>query len=191
MSHAGLLNVCWGDNRYDSEAVREDADSSVVEWLLSHGADPDRSCNIDTTPLSVAVEYAPRSIVELLFHHTPHPQHGQLLHHAAKRRTKDCVEVMEMVMERFGSRNRRVEVNKIMYADDAFSYEMYKIIGLGTPLHEVARCGRSETVRVLLECGVDVKALDSRGNTAMWVAELAGNRAVVDELLRGQAREKL
>lgn len=57
----------------------------------------------------------------------------------------------------------------------------------GTPLHEAARAGRPETVRVLLEYGADLAARDSDGCTVFDVAKNVGNEAVVRYLSNGCA----
>ncbi|KAH9819875.1 ankyrin repeat protein [Teratosphaeria destructans] len=160
-----------------SDALKEDADESVVNWFLSHGADPDKMCQMDTTPFSTAVQYAPIPILKLLFSHTSYPRHGQLLHHAARRTSDDCCEVMKRVLDRY-----RVDVNMIMYEDHAFSFEMHKCLGLGTPLHEAAKYGRPEVARVLLDQGADINILDSCGQTALAQAEISGNYAILDLL---------
>lgn len=69
-----------------------------------------------------------------------------------------------------------------MYEDHAFSYEVRKIVGLGTPLHGAARLGRLSAIRILIANGADLGFRDSCGNTALEVAERQGHLAVVDEL---------
>lgn len=134
-------------------------------------------CKMDITPLSVAVQDAPLPILSILFDYSTHPQHGQLLHHAARRTSDDCFEVMKLVLDRYSS-----EVNKVMYEDHAFSFEIRKCVGLGTPLHEAARYGRPEVVSALLKYGANVQALDTCGQTAIRQAEMSQNYAVLDVL---------
>ncbi|KAJ5926872.1 hypothetical protein N7516_008645 [Penicillium verrucosum] len=59
-----LLKNGWNINKPISDAqppvlgfVAQDQD--MVSWLLRHGADPNQKCQIDLTPLSYAVHYAP------------------------------------------------------------------------------------------------------------------------------------
>nr|POE63630.1 isoform 2 of ankyrin-2 [Quercus suber] len=150
-----------------------DIDEQVVSWFITNGANPDAACGIDTTPLSKAVQFAPFRIIKMLFASVPSPQNGQLLHYAAFRTLDDCGEVCRFILEHcdFG-------INDIMYQNHAMSYESYKVTGLGTPLHEVARCGRPETALVLLEYGADLTIPNSHGHTVLQVAETAGNEAV-------------
>lgn len=81
---------------------------------------------------------------------------------------------MRLVLDRC-----RPDLNQILYKDDAFSYEVRKVVGLGTALHEAARSGRPSVVQMLIERGTDVTIRDSRGNTALEVAEIHENHAAV------------
>lgn len=88
---------------------------------------------------------------------------------------------MQLVIDRFrGSR----DINSILYGDYAYSYEMYKCTGPGTPLHEAAQEGRPEVARMLLDRGADMNLLNSLGQTALAVAESSGNHAVLEVLRR-------
>lgn len=131
-------------------------------------------CQMDMTPFSMAVQYAPVTILRLLFSHTSYPRHGQLLQHAARRTSDDCCEVLKLVLDQY-----RVNIHMVMYEDHAISFEMHKCLGLSTPLHEAARYGRPEVVRVLLDQGADINVLESCGQTALAQAEVSGNRAVL------------
>ena len=62
-------------------------------WLLDHGADPNKQCSIDLTPLSYAVEQASPPTVKLLLDRGGDVHKGQLLHHAVDR--IDCHPVGE------------------------------------------------------------------------------------------------
>ncbi|KAF2209962.1 hypothetical protein CERZMDRAFT_10564, partial [Cercospora zeae-maydis SCOH1-5] len=151
-----------------SYAVTTDPDESLIGWFLENGADPNARCQLDITPLSTAVEGAPLAIIEQLFAHCPPSTcfHGQLLHWAARRISNDAEDVVRLVLERC-----QPDLNKILYKDDAFSYEVRKVVGLGTALHEAARSGHPSVVRLLIQRGTDVTIRDSRGKTALEVAE--------------------
>lgn len=154
---------------------------SLIAWFLSNGADPNATCQMDMTPLSDAVALAPYSIVERMLKHCPPTTvlRGQLLHFAASRSTpEDCDAVLQLVLHRCPP----TDINARMYEDHAFSYEVRKIVGLGTPLHGAARLGRLSAIRILIANGADLGFRDSCGNTALEVAERQGHLAVVDEL---------
>lgn len=91
---------------------------------------------------------------------------------------------MRLVLERC-----RPDLNKILYKDDAFSYEVRKVVGLGTALHEAARAGRPSVVQILTQRGTDVTIRNSCGNTALEVAEIHENHAAV-ALLRCAEKSK-
>ncbi|GES59634.1 ankyrin repeat protein [Aspergillus terreus] len=104
----GVLNILlqhgWDINQPTSE-LRPPAlgyavdDEEMTLWLLDHGADPNKQCSIDLTPLSYAVEQAPLSTVKLLLDRGGDVHKGQLLHHAVERQT-DTIEVLGMLLER-------------------------------------------------------------------------------------------
>ncbi|KAM3414640.1 Caskin-2 [Cercospora zeina] len=159
-----------------SYAVITNPDESLTGWFLRNGADPNARCQLDITPLSTALERAPFPIIKQLFAHCPPNTcfRGQLLHWAARRISDDAEDVVRLVLERC-----RPDLNKILYKDDAFSYEVRKVVGLGTALHEAARSGHPSVVRLLIQRGTDVTIRDCRGNTALEVAELHENHAAV------------
>ncbi|KAM3417822.1 hypothetical protein BST61_g6047 [Cercospora zeina] len=165
-----------------SFAIHSKASESTIAWFLSNGADPNAICQMDITPLSVAVAVARYSVVEQLFTHCPATTvfRGQLLHHAAGRDVpEDCDMILRLVLRRC-----QLDVNAIMYQDHCFSYEVCKIVGLGTALHEAARTGRLSTVHTLIAHGADISVRDSLGNTALEVAEREHNLTVAEELRR-------
>lgn len=42
-------------------------DLDLTTWLLSYGADPNASCELNKTPLSAAVQYSSLEVIKLLF----------------------------------------------------------------------------------------------------------------------------
>jgi hypothetical protein len=165
---------------YRSFAISKRVSESLIPWFLSNGADPNATCQMDITPLSTAVVEAPYSVVEPLFLHCPTTTifRGQLLHLAAARHLpEDYDAILRLVLERCLE-----GINARMYQDHCFSYEVRKVAGLGTPLHEAARVGRLSGVRILIAHGADASIRNSDGLTALEVAERNHNTAVADEL---------
>lgn len=142
---------------------------------------------MDITPLSTAVGCAPLPIIKQLFAHcSPSTSFGgQLLHWAARRASDDAENVVQFLLQ-----HCQPDLNKILYEDDAFSYEVRKVVGLGTALHEAARTGRPSVVQMLIQKGTDVSIRDSRGNTALEVAELHENLDAT-ALLRNAEKDSL
>ncbi|KAL2408448.1 hypothetical protein ABEF93_003514 [Exophiala dermatitidis] len=148
----------------------EDAD--LVTWFLSHGANPDAGCQLDLTPLSYAVQYAPLDIIKTLFDHGGSVRTGQLLHYAVRRDQPDILEVLAYLL------NKGASVNDVMYQHHPDSYRLQQAFGLGTPLHEAAQLGKLEVIRFLLEHGADPNVVDSLGQTVLERATIYGHPEV-------------
>lgn len=58
--------------------------------------------------------------------------------------------------------------------------------GYRTALHDAAENGELDLVRVLLDAGADITALDPEGNTPLILAEKSGNDDMV-QLIRSRA----
>ena len=56
-----------------------------------------------------------------------------------------------------------------------------------TPLHTAAASGQISVVRLLLELGVEVDAVNANGNSPLHIACLNGQDVVVSKLLEYQA----
>ena len=71
-------------------------------------------------------------------------------------------------------------VNKIIYEDAWASFVSELGAALGTPLHEAARLGKLDIVRLLVEKhGANLLIEDSYGGTPLQVAEKAQQASVV------------
>lgn len=167
-------------------AIATQPNESVISWFLSNGADPNARCEMDITPLSTAVGCAPLPIIKQLFAHCPPSTSfdGQLLHWAARRASDDAEDVVQFLFQ-----HCQPDPNKVWYEDDAFSYEIRKVVGLGTALHEAAKMGLPGIVQTLIQNGTAVSIRDSRGNTALEVAEVHENLAAA--ALLGNAEKHL
>ncbi|KGO70384.1 hypothetical protein PITC_014970 [Penicillium italicum] len=135
----------------------------ITTWLLDHGANPNRRCNIDFTPLSYAVEHASLPIVNLLLNRGGDVTKGQVLHHAVAR-DSDAVEVLKLLID------QGAPINGIMYQDHQPSWDMYFFMG-ETPLHKAVFLRKIDVIHYLLEEGADPNVKDVRNRTALQCAD--------------------
>lgn len=153
-------------------------DVQVSNWLLDRGADPNKRCILDLTPLPNAMTGASMSFIKTLFEERDaDPTKGQLLHHTVVRRSDDAQELVRFLLE------KGVPVNKIKYEDDKQSFETRESWGLGTPLHRAAELGELAIVRCQLDAGADLSTLDTREKKAICWARQSGH-SDVEEVLR-------
>lgn len=118
----------------------------MVAWLLDHGADPNRQCSIDLTPLSYAVADAPTHIIQTLLKCGGDVQKGELLQHAIDRQA-DVVEVLTLLIQ------NGAPLDRTMYQNHHWSWRLFLVSGLGTPLHTAANRGNMDAVRFLFSQG--------------------------------------
>jgi ankyrin repeat protein len=137
----------------------------LVNWFLSHGADPNASCAWDLTPVSWAIYAAPLTTIDYLFARGADARYGQLLHWAVIRDKSDALNVVRRVVE------RGVPINEVKYEMDSISYSERVQFGLGAPLHRAAEFGKTDVVKYLLTKGADPFKLDSKGKTPRFWAE--------------------
>lgn len=147
----------------------------MVTWLLDHGADPNRQCVVDLTPLSFAVEDAPLAVIELMLSRGGDTRRGQLLHHAVERET-DNIAVLKLLLATGAA------INATMYEDHYPSLALYCFMALGTPLHRAAELGKVEVVQYLLSQGADVSIKNAKGNTAVECARQFNQSEVIQLL---------
>jgi ankyrin repeat protein len=149
----------------------------LCEWFLSHGADPNVQCTYGWTPLTTAVEIASRDIIDLLFEHGGSIEHGQLIHAATRRKLPDCMEVIQMMLD------KGCDINTIQYHNHELSYGHWNLfMALGTPLHSAAEAGRIDVVKFLLDHGANPMLRDTWGALAIDRAKGKNHTEVVDLL---------
>lgn len=148
----------------------------MTAWLLDHGADPNRQCVMDLTPLSLAVEHGPMSVIDLMLSHGGNARQGQLLHHAVERHS-DTIEVLRLLID------KGAPINATMYEDHYPSWALFHFMGLGTALHKAAELGKVDVVRYLISQGVDQSIKDANGRTAMECAQMLNQWEVIEVLL--------
>ncbi|GAD99606.1 conserved hypothetical protein [Paecilomyces variotii No. 5] len=141
-----FLNRGWDintevDRRRPSALVYAFHDMTLLTWLLDHGADPNKRCQMrDCTPLSYAVVDAPFGTIQLLFKYGGSADRGQLLHYAAMRECADNLEVLKFIYDKNPDTNA-IRINKLLDEDCPEDFAMNFRAGLGTPLHYAALVG--------------------------------------------------
>ncbi|KAJ5155414.1 hypothetical protein N7492_008217, partial [Penicillium capsulatum] len=141
-------------------------DEETTAWLLDHQADPNRECAVDLTPLSLAVENGPISVIQLMLRHGGDIRRGRLLHHATERRS-DTIEVLKRLIE------KGAPINSAIYEDYASS------------AHKAVELGEVDVVRYLISEGADPTIKDSNGRTAIECAQILGHQEVLEALEKG------
>lgn len=149
----------------------------MTQWLLDHGANPNRRCEIDCTPLSYAVQLAPISVIKLMLSRGGDVQKGQLIHYAVFR-VAELHDVIKLLVDEGAS------LNAVMYQDDPTLMRFYPL-SLGTPLHIAAEQGKADAVRHLIRLGADPSVKDAHGRTVMEWA-LKWNQMEIVRLLEDE-----
>lgn len=140
-------------------------DKEMTVWLLDRGANPNKRCKIDCTPLSYAVQLAPISIIRLMLNSGGDVQKGQLLQYAIFRVT-ELNDVISLLVD-IGA-----PLNATMH-QDIDTLTRFWPMSLGTPLHVAAELGKTDVIRHLITLGADTSVKDARGRTAVeWAREL-------------------
>nr|POE56306.1 ankyrin repeat and socs box protein 3 [Quercus suber] len=124
-------------------------DISLVHWLLLKGADPNATCDIDFTPLSIAVNRYSFSVTQLLLQHAQHSHNGHLVYYAMQR--ADMNESVRMI--RLLHQHSK-PIDEILY-QDAKSSRLRAQFLRGTPLYYACNDGKLEVALTLLELGAD------------------------------------
>lgn len=147
----------------------------MTAWLLDHGADPNRPCVIDLTPLSIAVESAPISVIHLMLSRGGDVRKGQLLQHAIERQS-DTIEVLGLIIK------KGAPINSTMYEDHYPSRALFQFMGLGTALHKAAELGKVDVVRYLISEGANQSIKDANGRMPIECAQMLNQWEVVEVL---------
>ena len=125
-------------------------DEPLVQWFLDNGANPDApAAVIDITPLSVAVQYAPLRIVELLFERGGTGIRGQLANYATQRPLKDldALPILQLLYD------KGVPVDNIIFEDHPTSQS--HLFARTTPLMNACLVGNVEMVQFLIKHGAN------------------------------------
>lgn len=150
----------------------------MVAWLLDHGADPNQQSAIDLTPLSIAVEDAPISVIKLMLNRGGDTQKGQLLHHAIDRNSDETT-VLKLIIE------SGADINSIMYENHEASRAMYCFMSFGTALHKAVELRKVEVVRFLISEGASLDIKDTNGLTPLEFAQTLKQQEIIQALEKG------
>ena len=161
IDHGFDINQPWCDY-YSSALAYSFKHEGMTLWLLDHGADPNAESWKNNTPLSRAVQYAPMSIIKLLFDRGG-PEcldHGELLICATCRNLPNRIEVLEYLFTKGAQR----DINKLEHEGRPYLFALENlIIGCDAPLHVAARTGKLDVVKFLVAHGADTRKPDGKG----------------------------
>lgn len=124
-------------------------DISLAHWLLGRGADPNAPCDIDLTPLSVAVRDASIPVIELLLQHAQHRHNGHLVFYATQR-----PDVNESTRSIRLLHQWNKPIDEILHHDRR-SYHFRAQFVRGTPLYYACKERRFGVAQTLIELGAD------------------------------------
>lgn len=156
----------------------------MVEWLLDNGADPNAESDVDFTPLSSAALSADKSVIDILLKRGGNPKRGQLFHCVAARLELE-IAIPETLFK------AGAPIDEIEYADHPGSWQLRWDFKRGTPLHKACTVGNVLVAQFLLDKGVDLQKLNTRGQTPLDVAHQRGQDEVVKMLERAKSNVKL
>ncbi|KAK3669540.1 hypothetical protein LTR78_010594 [Recurvomyces mirabilis] len=176
-----LLDKGWSTEAFSSRLKPPILRSMVrseemTRWLLDHRANPNTRCDLDITPLSVAVQSASLTTIRLLLESGGDTRKGQPLHFAIERDQLDQLAIIDMLIACGAAIDAR------MFENDPASWLESRLLGAGTSLHKAAELGRTVTVAHLLREGADATVVDSIGRTALDIAEAKRHNEVIKVL---------
>ncbi|KAE8152351.1 ankyrin repeat-containing domain protein [Aspergillus avenaceus] len=144
-------------------------DEELLNWFLTHGANPNKSCRIrDCTPLSYAVKEASFGIIQRLVQYGGQSTQGQLLHYASMREDEDGYDILRFIYN-LNPEFNGLQINKLLDEESQY-YLMYQRSGHCTPLQYAAINGSEEMVQFLLDRGANPGCMDSYRRTAISYA---------------------
>ncbi|KAL9030665.1 MAG: hypothetical protein Q9196_001231 [Gyalolechia fulgens] len=155
-------------------------DEATVRWFLDHGADPNAPAGVfDTTPLSCAVQYAPLSIVKLLFEHGGSVAHGNLVCNAAVRKDSEAIPILQLLVD------GRAPTNEWYHESRPDLHGWVFASGGQTPLYLAAQAGCIENVKFLLDHGAD----PNKSCAPLPTHDINKERLPIDTARRGHHEE--
>lgn len=192
LEHGADANRAWGD---DGEAPLHVAarrwDVAMVELLVRHGADPSRRRADGRTPHTLAALHGNADVAAWLLAHGATDELSSLEQFVAACARGDRASAEAMLARSPGLRTELRHEHHLMLqrpaeSGDAAVLETMLACGFdpnakdkdgATALHRAAMDGRLDAVRVLLNFGADVDALDTMFSASplAWAAEGRGH----------------
>ncbi|PPJ52145.1 hypothetical protein CBER1_10991 [Cercospora berteroae] len=130
LSHGWDINKALSSTQPPVLSVGLD-DMAMTTWLLGKGADPNASCDVECTCLSIAVQTAEHEVIDLLLKSGGDVRRGNLIHYALWRRPIDLDLVYSLAQ--YGA-----PCDDVVFQDEK-SFQLRGHFLLGTPLHEVCQ----------------------------------------------------
>jgi ankyrin repeat protein len=141
----------------------------MVEYLISHGANPNANVGLaNSRALEHATPYAPMSIIRILCDAGAKLKGRRALSNAAANGRTD---VVAYLLE------GGAVIDEVPENDDIS--DNARELGVKNALCEAAYIGQSEVVKMLLERGANVDVKDTKGKSALKLAEEGGHEACV------------
>ncbi len=196
-ARASVLATDDRDNTPLDQAVMHDR-TSVVQFLLANGADPNRLHSDDGRgPLDEASKRADAATVQVLLTAGAAPltrdRFGMLpVEIALAYRNRPVVNVLVRWMQTHSSPELAGVVQRTVLRGESATLAMLldagvdpnqRIVGESTCLQEAALHGKVSVARVLVEHGAGIQVRDAHGSTPLHEAALGGNPDVIRFLL--------
>ncbi|MEK6260306.1 MAG: ankyrin repeat domain-containing protein [Planctomycetota bacterium] len=157
----------------------------IIEYLLSHGADPDIQTNENGASVLAGLSYVNQvECVRVLLHHGANPNRGRdesgetPLHHALAGNKPDRFALVKLLLDHGADPNART----IPGIDSSNFWRHARTRG-ETPLHRAAAYSSKETIQFLLAAGADRTLRDANGDWPVsWASWHLRPKQIVDLL---------
>lgn len=154
-----ILNRAWNERGSSISFAVIGQHMALVEWLLSHGADPNVGSFGPLSAIAMATSCLPTKGIKLLVEHGARLEGSGALQLAAAA--------------------GRLDVTRCLLDLGAPINEVVDRTGLSSALHDAVAKGHADVVKLLLARGADVDLKDKQGRAARDVAKTEGKKDMV------------